>query len=480
MKGKYLKLIREYKLKKYNFLILLILIFLTSTTSSVKSISRNYSECDEIDYTEQILANSYSFDNFTHFVEIYNSVDISEKATVLEEYISWQESSGGGFPAIQNDTYVVFIYYNPSLALDECGITGDFTAYNIRTMTQLDLDVSFFFYECLFEPTSRINYFFVVEDEWILDDRNPLTSPAGFDWPASELAMPEFVQPEEIMYRENITHGQLSTLEDPWTNPVVQVYLPPNYDSGRLYSVVYTGDGSSYTSLMSMVNILDNLIADRRISPVIIVFIDPLDFVVGEPYDYLKRVDWYKCNPDYLEYLEGLVDYIDTTYSTNTSSYARCHLGLSISGLVSTYVALERPNLFKLFASQSGSFSIGQDFYQIKTKYELAYESLNLKAWFSIGTYENNNNFGTPMVEDTEEMADICASKGWTTRLVYNVGECHIYGQWRHCLDDMLEFFFPYEEYQETDETIMKISILILPIILFAIVLKRRKLLKFK
>ena len=342
-------------------------------------------------------------------------------------------------------------------------------------MTQLDQDVSFFYYEYSFEPTSRINYFFVVEDEWILDDRNPLTSPAGFDWPASELAMTGFVQPEEIIYRDNITHGQLNTLEAPWTNPIVQVYLPPDYDTERLYPVIYTGDGSCYTDLMSMVNIMDNLIADKEISPVIVVFIDPIDFIPGEPYDYLIRKDWYNCNSDYLEYLLGLVEYIDSTYSTNTSAYARCHIGLSISGLVSTYVSLEKPNLFKLFASQSGSFSIGQESYQIKSKYALAQDNLDFKAWFSIGTCENNNNFGTPMIEDTEEMVDICESKGWMTELVYNVGECHIYGQWRHCLDDILEFFFPYEEYIETEETITKFTLLMFPVILITIVYTRRR-----
>jgi enterochelin esterase family protein len=242
----------------------------------------------------------------------------------------------------------------------------------------------------------------------------------------------------------------------------------------RPYPVIYTGDGSCYTELMQMVNILDNLIADERISPIIVVFIDPIDFVPGEPYDYLVRKDWYNCNSEYLEYLEGLVEYIDLTYSTNTSAYARCHIGFSISGLVSTYIALEKPNLFKLFASQSGSFSIGQDSYQIKTKYSLASDNLDFKAWFSIGTYENNNNFGTPMVEDTEEMFDTCESKGWITEIVYNIGECHTYGQWRHCLDEMLEFFFPYQEYN-TQETGVEFSLLIIPIILITIVYRKTR-----
>ena len=170
-----------------------------------------------------------------------------------------------------------------------------------------------------------------------------------------------------------------------------------------------------------------------------------------------------------------MVAYIDSTYSTNTSAYARCHLGYSISGLVSAYIALEKSNLFKLFASQSGSYSIGQSSFLIKTKYRQASTSFDLKAWFSIGTYENNNNFGTPMVEDTEEMASICEDKGWVTEIVHNVGECHIYGQWRHCLDEMLEFFFPYEEYEKTEETTIALLLIVFPIILITIVYTKRR-----
>ena len=389
----------------------------------------------------------YDFLDFDDFLVQYGLANETERINVLEDFISWQETVGGGFPAIQNNTFVVFIYYNPSQIIETCGIVGDFTAWNIRNMTNLDEGVSFFYYNYTFEPTSRIDYIYVVDEDMILDERNPNTCYSGFDFLTSELAMPDFIQPEEIKYRQDIIHGTLETLDSPWTNPIVQVYFPPNYDNERKYSTLYAADGSSYTELMSMVNILDNLIADKLISPIIVVFVDPIDFVPGEPYDYMTRVEWYRCNTDYLDYMKDLVEYIDATYSTNSSAYARCHLGYSISGLASTYIALQKPNLFKLFASQSGSFTIGQTVFQIKTKYSQADESLNYKSWFSIGTYENNNNFGTPMVEDTEEMVSICESKGWTTELIYNYGECHNFGQWRHCLDDMLKFFFPYEEY---------------------------------
>ncbi len=115
-------------MRRYKFIILLILIFFSSVDFTIEAISIGLPENEEFEISKQLPLCSYSFDNFSHFVETYNSVSEVEKNTVLEDYLLWQETSGGGFPAIQNDTYVVFIYYSSSLVLDECGITGDFTA----------------------------------------------------------------------------------------------------------------------------------------------------------------------------------------------------------------------------------------------------------------------------------------------------------------------------------------------------------------
>lgn len=174
--------------------------------------------------------------------------------------------------------------------------------------------------------------------------------------------------------------------------------------------------------------------------------------------------------PEYLTYLDGLVDFIDEIYSTNQSAYARLHLGFSASGLASAYTIIERPEKFKLLASQSGAFWAGDE-YGIKIQYLLATLSLDLKTWFSVGTYENNNSNETPMVNDTQRMVEICREKGWITDEVYNP-ECHSFGQWRHVLDEMLEFFFPYKG--STKKIIQNPIYIILPLIIIPILYKRK------
>ncbi|UCG00355.1 MAG: esterase family protein [Candidatus Heimdallarchaeota archaeon] len=398
-----------------------------------------------------------TFSGFYDFLTQYNNSTELEKPTIIANYISWQETDGGGFPAIQNDSHVVFIYYNSTALIESCAIVGDFSAYNAINMTKLDPNYSFFYYSLsnnvlqfphtsfnfMVEPTTRIDYFFIIngEDVWLTDPRNHRQSPYTFGQNASELAMPLFQQPLEIIHHPDIPHGTLTTLQTPWHNPNVQVYLPPGYDPYGSYPTMYTGDGSYYITLMSAIDILDNMIADQRITPLIAVFIDHKDADPNDPNNIFSRIDWYNCNPEYLTYLDSLVTYIDENYATIPSPYARLHLGLSISALASAYVILERPKTFKLLASQSGSYSKGEDSYEIMTKYTHAPGSLDLKTWFSVGTYENNNNFNTPMVDDTKNMVSICTAKGWHTETIYNP-ECHSFGAWRHILDDMLEYFF--------------------------------------
>ncbi|MFX0207692.1 MAG: alpha/beta hydrolase [Candidatus Hodarchaeota archaeon] len=423
-------------------------IFLAPNTLSSSQTTDNMLKGTESDIT---------FSGFYDFLTQYSNSTEIESPTIIDNYISWQETDGGGFPAIQNNSHVVFIYYNETTVIESCAIIGDFSAYNAINMTRLAPNVSFYYYslsnnvlqfphisfEFKVEPTTRIDYFFMIngDDEWQVDPRNPRQSPFTFGQNASELAMPQFQQPVDIIHRPEIPHGTVTTLQTPWANPKVQIYLPPNYNPLGSYPTLYTGDGSYYITLMSMIDTLDNMIATQRIEPIITVFIDHKDSDPSDPNDLFTRMNWYKCNPEYLTYLDNLVAHIDETYATIRSPYARLHLGFSISALTSAYVTLERPRTFKLLASQSGSYSIGEDSYDIMSKYGHAPTSLDLKTWFSVGTYENNNNFKTPMVNDTANMVSICRSKGWPTEATYHP-ECHSFGAWRHTLDDMLEYFF--------------------------------------
>ncbi len=80
--------------------------------------------------------------------------------------------------------------------------------------------------------------------------------------------------------RENIPHGELTMVEydskTVGTRRKMLVYTPPGYSAGRKYPVLYLlhgigGDEREWQRLCSPENILDNLLADGKIEPMIVV-----------------------------------------------------------------------------------------------------------------------------------------------------------------------------------------------------------------
>lgn len=108
--------------------------------------------------------------------------------------------------------------------------------------------------------------------------------------------------------------------------------LPAGYGSSNTYPVIYTADGSAWRKFMALPVILDNLIADRVIEPVMAVMIDSAK----------DRRSWYFYNPKYLEYLGKVVKYVDKRYSTRADDGRLVSIlegGYNLSGLASAVTA---------------------------------------------------------------------------------------------------------------------------------------------
>ncbi|MHA2276002.1 MAG: alpha/beta hydrolase-fold protein, partial [Candidatus Kariarchaeaceae archaeon] len=375
-----------------------------------------------------------AFTDFYDFKNQFQKANDTHKTVLISDYLNWQRSQG--FPAILNTTHVVFIYYSLS-EVASVSIAGDFNGWTpaVGSMVRLDSGYNFFYRGYNFESDARLDYKFVVGSNWILDPENPNRVAGGFG-DNSELAMPIFVQPAEIVENAFVSHGQLTTITTnfPSVNPVVKVYTPPNYALDDNFSVVYFTDGSEYINLGSAINILDNLIYQDRITPIIAVFTDPYPSVSD-------RHLWYNCqNTDYVDYITLLVNHIDENYKTNTSSTARLHIGDSLGGQISVYLGLVKSDLFKNIGSHSGAFwdgssSLGSIGCDIKQQVENVSASLNLKMFFTAGKYEST------IFMDTRAVQTSVHKKGWTCKAMY-LNEGHSWGQWRHTLDNMLEFYF--------------------------------------
>ncbi|MDP9348654.1 MAG: alpha/beta hydrolase-fold protein [Gemmatimonadota bacterium] len=371
---------------------------------------------------------SQQFSGFADFLRKYEASPPEVRQTVARAFVAWQQARGG-FPIVEADGNAVFFYLGRGDEAD-VRVVGDFrpgsffSVYWDTVGEPLTRAGGIFYRRRAFEPDARIDYAFVVDGRRTPDPLNPRTlfsGPGGGE--ASELVMPGHRLPAEVVERPGVPRGTLQVVREPWAVPKVSVYLPPGYDRSRDYPTLYTTDGSAWAELVRLPTILDNLIADREIEPVIAVMIDAAP----------DRSAWYSYNPDYLAYLRRVVEYVDGRYATRKSAAQRLHAGSSAGGRATAYVGLELPELFGNLAMLSPSFS-GPVYYWEPYFGGRKRPAPHLRVWMSAGTYEGYIH------RDAQTMQAYFERVGIPTRAVY-VHQGHSFGAWREGAVQMLRHF---------------------------------------
>lgn len=286
-----------------------------------------------------------------------------------------------------------------------------------------------------FPLDARLDYKIVLNgSNWILDPENPYQQWSGFG-PNSELRMPNWVYPEETIKRYWIPYGVLSENQNIYSVRLgyavnYRVYVPAGYDSLSDLPSIYVTDGHEYADdkLGSMVIVLDNLIADGKIPPVMAVFIDPRN---PQNPSQNRRASEYTMNEKYAGFVaDELVPVIDSNYRTDSSPDVRAILGTSLGGINSAYFGVARHDKFRLIAIQSPAFKYKQQIYSL---YQDSVR-LPLKIFMSTG-----------VIYDTEDaarqMKAILEAKGYPLKYI-EVNEGHSWGNWRALLDEILIYFF--------------------------------------
>lgn len=184
----------------------------------------------------------------------------------------------------------------------------------------------------------------------------------------------------------------------------VNVYLPPDYDRGNtVYPTLYLLHGSGGVEaswiLEGLANvILDNLIADGKVKPMIVVmpFGHPSASVrIGSPADFSRR--------DMGEFSRDLVDdvmpMIERVYRVRRDADMRAIAGLSMGGNQARQIGLNRLDLFHYVATFSGSMGVAggtltdaalaQTFPAVSDDPQAANASLKL-FWAAVGDRETN------------------------------------------------------------------------------------------
>lgn len=295
-------------------------------------------------------------------------------------------------------------------------------------------DTDVWILEKIFPSDARLDYKIVVDGNWIMDPSNSFVQYSGFG-PNSELRMPDWEYPQETILGENVTRGQLSAnftilSQAANLNYTVQykVYTPAGYESLSNLPVIYVTDGHEYSNdqMGSMLTVLDNLIANETIPPIIAVFIDPRN---PSNLSENRRGSEYTANDKFANFVaDELVPVIDAAYNTNSNPSARAILGTSLGGWNSAFFGLKQSDTFQLIAIHSPAFNSA-----IIQAYQ-ASPLLPLKVFMSTG-----------VIHDTESQArsmkSVMDQKGYPL-LYKEVNEGHSWGNWRALLEEPLVYFF--------------------------------------
>ncbi|WP_198015832.1 alpha/beta hydrolase [Paenibacillus sp. HW567] len=156
--------------------------------------------------------------------------------------------------------------------------------------------------------------------------------------------------------REGIARGEISTIEYPSTTVgstrKAMVYTPPGYSAGREYSVLYLlhgigGDELEWYNHGKPQIILDNLYADRKLKPMIVVLPNGRamrnDRAEGDIFapDKLQAFETFEA-----DLLHDLIPYIEANYSVLTDRMHRAIAGLSMGGGQSLNIGLNNLDRF--------------------------------------------------------------------------------------------------------------------------------------
>jgi len=191
------------------------------------------------------------------------------------------------------------------------------------------------------------------------DPFNARVFESGFGRGQSVAEGPRAPREEWIVARPDVAKGSvrqttvasklLGTTRDVW------VYTPPGYDTlarnGAGLPLLLTFDGGEYVRSVPGPTILDNLVAAKRIAPMVAVF-------VGSAED--QRDAELGANERYVEFLATeLVPWIRSNYRIASSPAGNVVAGSSLGGLAAAFVAFRHPELFGNALSQSGAFMFG-------------------------------------------------------------------------------------------------------------------------
>ena len=195
----------------------------------------------------------------------------------------------------------------------------------------------------------------------------------------------------------------------------------------KKYPVLILFDGEAYTEVVSTRRILDNMIADKVIPPIVAVFVGSIDYETR-----CKELPCYE--PFFKCLITELFPWIKEEFTVSAKPQDIIVAGSSYGGLAAIYAAMKNSDVVGNVLSLSGAFwwqpedSTKPSW--IITQMEKS-PLLPLKIYMDAGTLEDDERQGAPSILTTNrQLSEILRKKGYTFKYV-EFGGAHEYFSWQ-------------------------------------------------
>ncbi len=297
-------------------------------------------------------------------------------------------------------------------------------------------------------------YSFDVDGAISLDPRNANTKYGYGNFGAVSVVQVPGTGPQFYDVK-SVPHGEVRILpyqsKSMGVSRTLWVYTPPGYEKGKDYPVLYLLHGggdieSGWTMIGRANNILDNLIAEQKAKPMVVVM--PLGHAIqsfwtgpAKPAGNAQQARGGAAagaqglNAFAHDFLEDILPLVESTYKVSKQPGDRAIAGLSMGGGLTMNLAFNKPEMFRYVVMMSSGSNNAEQSYPGLFKDPAAVNKQFKLLWIAVGKDDALAGGGAKNLDETLTKRGI--------RHSYKVTEGrHEWTVWRHHLNDFAQLLF--------------------------------------